>query len=159
MGLVVYVLLQIEGTRYHIGSALLRWIIPKLWIKQREIQGVQPESINPAIKALRVPTWSPPGRTIRRGPVTGVKGTASGLHDEPALSHYVDGISGATVTSKGVTALVRTAQGSATVAMITAVGIVGGLYNLIRVAVHDSLRSTRAGGQKPTEPSDTKADK
>ena len=50
MGLVVYVLLQIEGTRYHIGSALFRWIISKLWIKQREIKGVQPESINPAIK-------------------------------------------------------------------------------------------------------------
>ena len=39
--------------------------------------------------------------------VTVVKGTASGYYNEPQLSHYVDGISGATITSKGVTEMLK----------------------------------------------------
>ena len=39
--------------------------------------------------------------------VTVVKGTASDYYDEPKLSHYVDGISGATITSKGVTEMLK----------------------------------------------------
>ncbi|GJM44047.1 MAG: Na(+)-translocating NADH-quinone reductase subunit C [Gemmatimonadota bacterium] len=40
--------------------------------------------------------------------VTVVKGTAADQHSDPKdLSHYVDGISGATITSRGVTKLVK----------------------------------------------------
>ena len=39
--------------------------------------------------------------------VTVVKGKASDYYDEPTLSHYVDGISGATITSKGVTDMLK----------------------------------------------------
>ena len=39
--------------------------------------------------------------------ITVVKGAASSYYDEPQLSHYVDGISGATITSKGVTAMLN----------------------------------------------------
>lgn len=39
--------------------------------------------------------------------VTVVKGKASDLFDEPELSHYVDGISGATITCNGVTRMLQ----------------------------------------------------
>ena len=39
--------------------------------------------------------------------ITVVKGMASDYYDEPVLSHHVDGISGATITSRGVTDMLK----------------------------------------------------
>ncbi len=39
--------------------------------------------------------------------VSVVKGKADNFYDEPKISHYVDGISGATITSRGVTAMLK----------------------------------------------------
>ena len=45
--------------------------VPSIWIEPAS------GSISPAISALRIVVSAAPGRTRRRGPVTGVNGTAA----------------------------------------------------------------------------------
>ena len=87
--------------------------------------------------------------------ITAAGGAFGGILQQTGIGHRVRELAttyqiGVLPLAFGVTALVRTAQGSATVAMITAVGILGGLASGGQLAFHPLYLALAIGcGSKP----------